>query len=245
MIHGLIPSNQQSSNKIWSITHLNQHKYQLSKNFSPTPLLVESPHPKKKRADRLPKKIVNAHGSVPRILRDYSYNSHQSIKRKVRKNIEQRSRQFNDPPPNVKGSDAARALWRLSILSRPGKQKLIRSSRNVCSPYESSTGDSETRLPDLLFLPGRNSFAPLESSSTATTPAVFRRRRPPNDARMSTAIVVLPPPLVFDPSTPPTLLLLLLLYFSPSPSLRPKVFLFPPSREGLSSRFGGTNAGES
>lgn len=52
-------------------------------------------------------------------------------------------------------------------------------------------------------MPGRNSFAPLESSSTATTPAVFRRRRPPNDARMSTAIVVLPPPLVFDPSTPP------------------------------------------
>lgn len=43
-------------------------------------------------------------------------------------------------------------------------------------------------------MPGRNSFAPLESSSTATIPAVFRRRRPPNDARMSTAIVVLPPP---------------------------------------------------
>lgn len=132
---------------------------------------------------------------MPRILRDYPYNSHQSIKRRVRKNVEQRSRQFPSTiPPSPKGSNAARALWRLSILSRPGKQKLIRSSRNVCSPYDSSTGDSETRLPDLLFLPGRNSFAPLESSSTATIPAVFRRRRPPNDARMSTAIVVLPPP---------------------------------------------------
>lgn len=93
--------------------HLNQHKYKLSKNFSSIPLLVESPQcqqKKKKEKElntaqnseglRLLKKIlVNAHGNVPRILRGYPYNSHQSIKRRVRKNVEQRSRQFPSTIP--------------------------------------------------------------------------------------------------------------------------------------------------
>lgn len=138
---------------------------------------------------------------------------------------------------------AARALWRLSILSRPGKQKLIRSSRNVCSPYDSSTGDSETRLPDLLFLPGRNSFAPLESPSTGydarrLPTSSSPKRRPDVDGNRPS----LTPRLR---STPTLLPLLLLLYFSlPPPSLpplRPKVFLFPPLavKRGGEGRGGG------
>lgn len=77
--------------------HLNQHKYKLSKNFSSIPLLVESPQCKKKKKKELntaqnseglrflKKTLVNAHGNVPRILRGYPYNSHQSIKRRVRR----------------------------------------------------------------------------------------------------------------------------------------------------------------
>lgn len=201
----------------------------------------------KKRADRgtkeglrlLKKILIDARGNVPRILRGYPRIIR--IKGRVLR-TEVASIPF-DGPPNVK---VARVLWRLSILSRPGKQKLIRSSRNVCSPYDSSTGDSETRLPDLLFLPGRNSFAPLESSSTATTPAVFRRRRPPNDARMSTAIVVLPPRLR---STHPSSSSSSSSLFLPPLAQAKGIFVSTVGSrggEGLSSsRFGGTDAGES